>query len=368
MLLNFAGLLALIGLALFSYSILKSSTVSEELGVIETPVESASHEVNLKDDLLKLEKLNDKFSKKIKILQDQNMVLRAKINENSGLEIKAKKVIGASAIDNNITLKSSRNSTENFSEDKDSKNTNNLKVEEKENSDVEYLKKITKLEYSNKAMIEELKAKTEELRQLKKIQKVKNSLDEPKETENKLEMDAEQRQILETDFITFQEKIKELERVIEDSKIKLVNNDKQKAKLSNLIALEQKHSNSKDEEIIKLTQVIKADNKNLALARAELNSVIKYRGLAKKLNGLKAIFTGSMVYSPKRNEIMFLTKEGIRISMMQDDFTGSLVGECGLPINDFDGTRCSVTILADLLFQNAGLFLKGKKIVSVIKD
>ena len=127
MLLNFAGLLALIGLALFSYSILKSSTVSEELGVIETPVESASHEVNLKDDLLKLEKLNDKFSKKIKILQDQNMVLRAKINENSGLEIKAKKVIGASAIDNNITLKSSRNSTENFSEDKDSKNTNNLK-------------------------------------------------------------------------------------------------------------------------------------------------------------------------------------------------------------------------------------------------
>ena len=51
-----------------------------------------------------------------------------------------------------------------------------------------------------------------------------------------------------------------------------------------------------------------------------------------------------------------------------DNFTGTLVGECGLPvISSENETRCAATIIARLLFHKNGPIMKGLEIVEVRK-
>ena len=94
----------------------------------------------------------------------------------------------------------------------------------------------------------------------------------------------------------------------------------------------------------------------------------KYRANFDELNGIKVVFSGFMGYDLDRKEIIFMTKEGQKIMMVQDNFTGTLVGECGLPvISSENETRCAATIIARLLFHKNGPIMKGLEIVEVIK-
>ena len=75
-----------------------------------------------------------------------------------------------------------------------------------------------------------------------------------------------------------------------------------------------------------------------------------------------------MGYDLDRKEIIFMTREGQKIMMVQDNFTGTLVGECGLPVISSDNeTRCAATIIARLLFHKNGPIMKGLEIVEVRK-
>ena len=86
------------------------------------------------------------------------------------------------------------------------------------------------------------------------------------------------------------------------------------------------------------------------------------------LIGIKVLFSCFMGYDLERKEIIFMTREGQKIMMVQDNFTGTLVGECGLPvISSENETRCAATIIARLLFHKDGPIMKGLEIVEVRK-
>ncbi len=102
--------------------------------------------------------------------------------------------------------------------------------------------------------------------------------------------------------------------------------------------------------------------------KSEIARTANYRGNFEELNGIKVVFSGFMGYDLTRKEIIFMTREGQRIMMVQDNFTGTLVGECGLPvISNENETRCAATIIARLLFHKNGPIMKGLEIVEVRK-
>ena len=119
----------------------------------------------------------------------------------------------------------------------------------------------------------------------------------------------------------------------------------------------------------KLILDLKKEHRNeVGRLKSEIARSEKYRGNFDELNGIKVVFSGFMGYDLERKEIIFMTREGQKIMMVQDNFTGTLVGECGLPvISSENETRCAATIIARLLFHKNGPIMKGLEIVEVRK-
>ena len=70
-----------------------------------------------------------------------------------------------------------------------------------------------------------------------------------------------------------------------------------------------------------------------------------------------------MRYDVELDQIVFKNNDYVDIQMIQDDFSGKLVGECGLPINIDTKKRCSVTIMAEIIFnERIRSKVKNKKI------
>ena len=74
-----------------------------------------------------------------------------------------------------------------------------------------------------------------------------------------------------------------------------------------------------------------------------------------------------MIYDESASQIVFQADNSIGIPIFQDDFTGSIAGKCGLPIDKEIENRCSATIIAEFVVENAGLFLRGKEIVEIVR-
>ena len=119
----------------------------------------------------------------------------------------------------------------------------------------------------------------------------------------------------------------------------------------------------------KLILDLKKEHRNeVGRLKSEIERSEKYRVNFDELNGIKVVFSGFMGYDLERKEIIFMTREGQKIMMVQDNFTGTLVGECGLPvISSENETRCAATIIARLLFHKNGPIMKGLEIVEVRK-
>ena len=82
---------------------------------------------------------------------------------------------------------------------------------------------------------------------------------------------------------------------------------------------------------------------------------------------MKVIFSGHLIYDEKSEQIVFRGDNAIGIPIFQDDFTGSIAGKCGLPIDEEIAKRCSATIIAEFVVAEKGLFLRGKEIVEIIR-
>ena len=124
-----------------------------------------------------------------------------------------------------------------------------------------------------------------------------------------------------------------------------------------------------NENYKKLILDLKREHRNeIGRLKSEIARTEKYRVNFDELNGIKVVFSGFMGYDLVRKEIIFMTREGQKIMMVQDNFTGTLVGECGLPvISSENETRCAATIIARLLFHKEGPIMKGLEIVEVRK-
>ena len=99
----------------------------------------------------------------------------------------------------------------------------------------------------------------------------------------------------------------------------------------------------------------------------EIENLKSIRSKFEQLNGLRVIFSGNMIYDDSQNQIVFRADNSIGIPIFQDDFTGSIAGKCGLPIDKEIENRCSATIIAEFVVENEGLFLRGKEIVEIVR-
>ena len=85
-----------------------------------------------------------------------------------------------------------------------------------------------------------------------------------------------------------------------------------------------------NEDYKKLILELKKEHRDeIGRLKSEIVRTENYRGNFDELNGIKVVFSGFMGYDLDRKEIIFMTREGQRIMMVQDNFTGTLVGECG---------------------------------------
>ena len=84
-------------------------------------------------------------------------------------------------------------------------------------------------------------------------------------------------------------------------------------------------------------------------------------------NGMIASFTGYLLYEPKKKEIILVTPENIKFTILQDDFPGDLVAKCGLPVSESSTDRCIATISAEIIINDGQLVLRGKGIKEITK-
>ena len=84
-------------------------------------------------------------------------------------------------------------------------------------------------------------------------------------------------------------------------------------------------------------------------------------------NGMIASFTGYLLYEPKKKEIILVTPENIKFTILQDDFPGDLVAKCGLPVSESSTDRCIATISAEIIIDDGQLVLRGKGIKEITK-
>ncbi len=203
-------------------------------------------------------------------------------------------------------------------------------------------KKITSLDEKNKNLIAKNKALEEEFRNLPKRKEI---LDKSEELEKKI--------------VKLTKQLANQKQLIENYEIN-----------SNSSGENKKQKNVIKEPDYKSTMLeLKKDHKKqIEKLSEEIKRIDGYQRNFKELNGIKVVFSGFMGYDLDRKEIIFMTREGQKIMMVQDNFTGALVGECGLPvISSENETRCAATIIARLLFHKNGPIMKGLEIVEVRK-
>ncbi len=229
----------------------------------------------------------------------------------------------------------------------------------------------------NKSALELLKNENEQLKE--KI----SSLDEVALEKNKLESALNNLKKKNRSLIEKVKSVPDKEKLLERSeelKLKIVSLNEQLTTQRMLIegyeSNQQIQLNSigssetdSNENYKKLILDLKKEHRNeVGRLKSEIARSEKYRVNFDELNGIKVVFSGFMGYDLERKEIIFMTREGQKIMMVQDNFTGTLVGECGLPvISSENETRCAATIIARLLFHKNGPIMKGLEIVEVRK-
>ena len=121
------------------------------------------------------------------------------------------------------------------------------------------------------------------------------------------------------------------------------------------------------ERLIEQFKVEKTALKIISQNQSEIENLKNLKLNFEKLNGLRVIFSGNMMYDEASSQIVFQADNSIGIPIFQDDFTGSIAGKCGLPIDKEIENRCSATIIAEFVVENSGLFLRGKEIVEIVR-
>ena len=347
-------MLLIVGAAFFSLTLYSGEIIAAlvKSNLLTINLEDISDDVENKNRKMianrQLEEVTSKLLNTEKLLLDSSQELSKLEITRNGLQTEKEKL--KQSIERlKFELVDSQNKKK-LAENKSGKTESELKLLKKENEQlkekISALDKVTleksnlesalnDLENKNRSLIEEVKSVPDKEKLLERSEELKQkivSLNEQLTTQKMLIEGYESNQQIQLNSISGSE---------------TDNNDNYK-KL--ILDLKKEHRN----EVGKLKSEI---------ARTE-----KYRVNFDELNGIKVVFSGFMGYDLERKEIIFMTREGQKIMMVQDNFTGTLVGECGLPvISSENETRCAATIIARLLFHKDGPIMKGLEIVEVRK-
>ncbi len=128
-----------------------------------------------------------------------------------------------------------------------------------------------------------------------------------------------------------------------------------------------KQLSSQKANYLRQIELEKAERDLISKSDNEIRNLKNFKSNFEQLNGLRVIFSGNMIYDERRRQIVFRADNSIGIPIFQDDFTGSIAGKCGLPIDKEIENRCSATIIAEFVVENSKLFLRGKEIVEIIR-
>ena len=347
-------MLLIVGATFFSFTLYSGEIIGAlvKSNLISINLEKISHDVGSKNQKMianqQLEEVTSKLENAEKLLLDSNQELSKLEMTKNGLKTETEK-LKQSIEKLKFELVDQQNKKK-LAENKKGKTESDLKLLKKENEQLKEkikaldevaLKKnklesaYNNLEKKNRSLIEQVKSVPDKEKLLERSEELKQkivSLNEQLTTQKMLIEGYESNQQIQLNSISGSE---------------TDNNDNYK-KL--ILDLKKEHRN----EVGRLKSEI---------ARTE-----KYRVNFDELNGIKVVFSGFMGYDLERKEIIFMTREGQKIMMVQDNFTGTLVGECGLPvISSENETRCAATIIARLLFHKNGPIMKGLEIVEVRK-
>ena len=137
-----------------------------------------------------------------------------------------------------------------------------------------------------------------------------------------------------------------------------------------LITENKRDSDLATSEKERLIEEFKLEKKALKITsqnQREIENLKNLKSNFEKLNGLRVIFSGNMIYDEASSQIVFQADNSIGIPIFQDDFTGSIAGKCGLPIDKEIENRCAATIIAEFVVESTGLFLRGQEIVEIVQ-
>ena len=326
--LNIAIFTFLIGLGLFSYSVYERSTLlnydKNDLKINQTPkdVDSKKSELpkNTKNFLTTTTELdNELLRKKLEIeeINSQKSLLDDTINF---LQLN-KDNLGTELFDLKLEISKIKIDLSNLT-----------KTYEKQKNQTTLVNDKNLLTKENLDLISKIKQKDDLIFKLnKQLDNLKYNLKDDKKGINLIKQDELDK--LKKENLKYKNDYKTFEQVIREQKQKIL-----ELKSSNLIF---------EKELIKL--------KKEEIDRSKSDSII-------------ATFTGSLLYEQNKKKIILISSDGTEYTILQDEFPGDLVAKCGLPVSTSSKNRCIVTILAELIFEEDQLILKGKEIKKIIKN
>ena len=347
-------LLLILGVTFFSLTLFSGEIIAAlvKSNLLSLDLERESDDGGSKNRTMlanqKFEKITSKLSNVEKMLLDSNQKLSESELARKGLlaeEGKLKQSIERlkfELVDQQNKKKLAESKTGNFQTQLEGLKTENEQLKDKINAldkvaldKTELEKALNGLEEKNRSLLEQVKSVPDKEKLLERSKKLKQKI------------------------VSLNEQLTTQKKLIEGYE------SNQKIQLNSFVNSETSNNNNYKKLILDL----KKEHRNeVARLKGEIARTEKYRVNFDELNGIKVVFSGFMGYDLERKEIIFMTREGQKIMMVQDNFTGTLVGECGLPvISSENETRCAATIIARLLFHKDGPIMKGLEIVEVRK-
>ena len=347
-------MLLIVGATFFSFTLYSGEIIGAlvKSNLISINLEKIIHDVGSKNQKMianqQLEEVTSKLENAEKLLLDSNQELSKLEMTKNGLKTE-KENLKQSIEKLKFELVDQQNKKK-LAENKKGKTESELKLLKKENEQLkEKIKALddvaleknklesayNNLEKKNRSLIEQVKSVPDKEKLLERSEELKQKI------------------------VSLNEQLTTQKMLIEGYK------SNQQIQLNSISSSETDSNDNYKKLILDLK---KEHRKEIGRLKSDIARTEQYKVNFDELNGIKVVFSGFMGYDLERKEIIFMTREGQKIMMVQDNFTGTLVGECGLPvISSENETRCAATIIARLLFHKNGPIMKGLEIVEVRK-
>ena len=125
-------------------------------------------------------------------------------------------------------------------------------------------------------------------------------------------------------------------------------------------------------ELKELKENVKLNEENISFQGVESEEQVDLNNSQTQelsfLDGLVVNLKGYLTYNDVTSEINFTTSNGVKIPIKQDEFSGALVGNCGLPISSSMEKRCLVNIEAEINSETGRYVLIGREIIDISKQ